>query len=85
MGISIAWICSGQRDFGLQRLHRWGCPRLAADYRGTPKEVKEYCRKLIEVCGEAGGFILTGGAGIHKGDPNSLHAMTEAVMEYGVY
>jgi uroporphyrinogen-III decarboxylase len=52
---------------------------------GTPKEVKEYCRKLIEVCGEGGGFILTGGASIDKGDPNNLRAMNEAVMEYGVY
>ncbi len=52
---------------------------------GTPKEVKEYCRKLIEVCGEGGGFILTGGASIDRGDPNNLRAMTEAVMEYGVY
>ena len=52
---------------------------------GTPKEVKEYCRKLIEVCGEGGGFILTGGASIDKGDPDNLRAMTEAAMEYGVY
>ena len=52
---------------------------------GTPKQVKEYCRKLIEVCGEGGGFILTGGASIDKGDPGNLRAMTEAVMEYGNY
>jgi uroporphyrinogen-III decarboxylase len=52
---------------------------------GTPREVKEYCRKLIEVCGEGGGFILTGGASIDKGDPGNLRAMTEAAMEYGVY
>jgi uroporphyrinogen-III decarboxylase len=52
---------------------------------GTPKEVKDYCRKLIEVCGAGGGFILTGGASIDKGNPDSLRAMTEAVMEYGVY
>jgi uroporphyrinogen-III decarboxylase len=52
---------------------------------GTPKAVKEYCRKLIEVCGEGGGFILTGGASIDKGDPGNLRAMTEAAMEYGVY
>jgi len=52
---------------------------------GTPKDVKEYCRKLIEVCGEGGGFILTGGASIDKGNPDNLRAMTEAVMEYGVY
>jgi len=52
---------------------------------GTPKEVKEYCRKLIEVCGEGGGFILTGGASIDKGNPDNLRAMTEAAKEYGVY
>jgi len=52
---------------------------------GTPRDVKEYCRKLIEVCGEGGGFILTGGASIDKGNPDNLRAMTEAVMEYGVY
>jgi uroporphyrinogen-III decarboxylase len=52
---------------------------------GTPKQVKDYCRKLIEVCGEGGGFILTGGASIDKGNPDNLRAMTEAVMEYGFY
>ncbi|MEJ2111015.1 MAG: uroporphyrinogen decarboxylase family protein [Acidobacteriota bacterium] len=51
----------------------------------TPQKVKEYCRKLIEVCGEGGGFILTGGASVDKCDPDNLHAMTEAVMEYGIY
>jgi uroporphyrinogen-III decarboxylase len=54
-------------------------------YTGKPKEVKEYCRKLIEVCGEGGGFILTGGASIDKGDPDNFRAMIEAVSEYGVY
>ena len=52
---------------------------------GTPREVKEYCRKLIEVCGKGGGFILTGGASIDKGNPDNLRAMMEAAEEYGVY
>ena len=52
---------------------------------GTPEAVKEYCRKLIEVCGKGGGFILTGGASIDKGNPDNLHAMMEAAEEYGVY
>jgi len=52
---------------------------------GTPVAVKEYCRKLIEVCGKGGGFILTGGASIDKGDPDNLRAMTAAAMDYGVY
>ena len=52
---------------------------------GTPKAVKEYCRKLIEICGEGGGFILTGGASIDKGNPDNLHVMMEAAEKYGVY
>jgi len=52
---------------------------------GTPQAIKEYCRKLIEVCGKGGGFILTGGASIDKGDPDNLRAMIEAVEEYGIY
>ena len=47
--------------------------------------MKEYCRNLIEVCGKAGGFILTGGAAIDKGNPDNLRAMIDAVKEYGVY
>jgi hypothetical protein len=52
---------------------------------GTPRTVKEFCRELIEVCGEGGGFILTGGASIDKGNPDNLRAIMEAAEEYGTY
>lgn len=52
---------------------------------GTPRDVKVYCRKLIELCGEKGGYILTGGAIIDKTNPDNLRAMMEASKEYGVY
>jgi hypothetical protein len=52
---------------------------------GTARDVKEYCRKLIEVCGKGGGFILTAGASINKGKAENLKAMWEAGQEYGVY
>lgn len=52
---------------------------------GTADEVRDYCRRLIEVVGEGGGSILTGGASIDKGPAENMRAMTEAVMEYGVY
>jgi hypothetical protein len=52
----------------------------------SPKaHVKEYCRKLIEDCGQGGGYILTGGASIDRGNIENLHAMMEAAYEYGVY
>ncbi len=52
---------------------------------GTPREVNDYCRQLIGVAGKGGGFILTGGALIDRGNPDNLRAMMEATKEYGTY
>ncbi len=52
---------------------------------GEPKQVKEYCRKLIEACAPGGGFILAGGAHVDDGNPDNLRAMLEAAKEYGTY
>jgi uroporphyrinogen-III decarboxylase len=54
-------------------------------YTGTPEAVKEYCRKLIEVCGKGGGYILTGGAGSAQVKEENLRAMMDAAKEYGTY
>jgi hypothetical protein len=51
----------------------------------TPEEIKEYCRKLIEVAGKSGGFILSPGAVIDELKSENLLAMMEAAKEYGVY
>jgi uroporphyrinogen-III decarboxylase len=52
---------------------------------GTPEEVKEACRRLIETCGPGGGYILTAGASVNEGNPENFRAMMEAAKEYGVY
>jgi len=52
---------------------------------GTPGQVKEYCRRLIETCAPGGGYILAGGASIDQGDIANLRAMMEAAYEYGTY
>jgi uroporphyrinogen-III decarboxylase len=54
-------------------------------HAGTPQEVKECCRKLIEACAPGGGYILTGAAGMNEGNPENLRAFMVAVREYGVY
>ena len=53
--------------------------------KGTVTQVKEYCRKLIEDCAPGGGYILSGGASVHKGKIENLQVMMEAAKEYGVY
>jgi len=52
---------------------------------GTPKQIKEHCRKLIEVCGKGGGYILAGGANLDEGNPENMRAMMAAAVEYGKY
>jgi len=53
---------------------------------GAPEEVRTYCRKLIEVVGEGGGFILSSGCSIPaNAKPENVKAMRDAVDEYGRY
>jgi uroporphyrinogen-III decarboxylase len=54
---------------------------------GTPAQVEEYCKKVIEVVGEGGGYIMDGAVtGIpDEAKPENVKAMTEAVFKYGVY
>lgn len=52
---------------------------------GTPEEVKECCRKLIETCAKGGGYILAPGSFAEKTPLENARAMLAAVKEYGVY
>jgi hypothetical protein len=52
---------------------------------GTPRDVMECSRKLIEVCGKGGGYILTSGTGTTEMKLENLKAMVEAAKKYGVY
>ncbi len=52
---------------------------------GHPKDVKEYCRRLIEEVGKGGGFILSAGSVADNPKLENLQAMMAAVREYGRY
>jgi hypothetical protein len=52
---------------------------------GSPGDVKEYCRRLIEDCGQGGGYILAAGADAENPRLENLRAMLAAAKEYGVY
>lgn len=52
---------------------------------GSPQEVKEYCRKLIQEVGKGGGFVLAAGSIPEKPKLENLQAMMAAVREYGWY
>jgi hypothetical protein len=52
---------------------------------GTPAEVKERCRRLIETCAPGSGYILTAGAYMDIGNSDNIRAMMAAAKEYGKY
>jgi hypothetical protein len=51
---------------------------------GTVQDVKDYCKKLIDVCGKDGGYILTN-MPIDFANPENIKAMVDFTKEYGVY
>jgi hypothetical protein len=53
---------------------------------GTPEQVGEYCKRLIDVVGRDGGFIMDGAIGIpDEARPENLKAMEATTKTYGVY
>jgi uroporphyrinogen-III decarboxylase len=52
---------------------------------GTPKDVRNYVKKLIDDCAGGGGFMVMNGAVIDEAKPENVKAMIEATKEYGVY
>jgi hypothetical protein len=52
---------------------------------GTPDDVKDYCKKLIDTAGKDGGFILSTGAGMQGAKAENVKAMIDFSREYGVY
>jgi len=54
-------------------------------YTGSSQEVKDCCKKLIDVVGRGGGFIMDAGAVIDEAKPENIKAMIDFTKEYGVY
>ena len=52
---------------------------------GTPDQVREYARRLIDEVGRDGGFIMTSNTVLDEADPELLRTWVEFTMEYGVY
>ncbi len=53
---------------------------------GSPDEIRDYCRKVIDGVAREGGYILDASAIMQNDtDPENLRAMTTFVREYGIY
>jgi uroporphyrinogen-III decarboxylase len=90
-GKTIAWldktdIFKAKEEIG-DRICLKGNIPASLFIAGTPAQMEEYCKKLIDIVGEGGGFIMDGAlSGIpDEAKPENVRAMTEAVFKYGVY
>jgi uroporphyrinogen-III decarboxylase len=52
---------------------------------GTPNEVKESVKQLMDDCAEGGGYMLAFDSGMYAGKRANVEALYEAVREYGRY
>jgi uroporphyrinogen-III decarboxylase len=52
---------------------------------GTPEQVRDYCKKLIDVLGEGGGFVMDASCASEDARVENMKAMIEFTKEYGVY
>ena len=53
---------------------------------GTPEQVRQYCKKVIEGVAGNGGYVMDAGAIIQNdARVENIRAMTEATREFGVY
>jgi uroporphyrinogen-III decarboxylase len=80
---SDAW--KAHRHLGEKFCLSGGVPNVLLAH-GTPGEVRDHCRQLIQQIGSDGGYIMDANA-IIQNDASiaNLRALTEATREYGVY
>jgi uroporphyrinogen-III decarboxylase len=52
---------------------------------GTPGQVRDCCRDLIDIAGKNGGYILGPGGDASTAKLENLKTMVDTAKEYGVY
>jgi hypothetical protein len=52
---------------------------------GTPQQIKDYVKKLIDSCAEGGGYVVANGVAADDVKPENMKMMVDFTKEYGVY
>jgi hypothetical protein len=52
---------------------------------GTPEEIKDYVKNLIDTVGKDGGLVIGNGAFFDEAKPENVKAMIDTAKEYGAY
>jgi uroporphyrinogen-III decarboxylase len=54
-------------------------------YAGTPQQIEDYVKELIDVVGKGGGLMLDSGIWFDEAKHENVKAMVDFTKEYGVY
>jgi len=54
-------------------------------YAGTPQQIKDYVKEMIDVVGKGGGLMLDSGIWFDEAKHENVKAMVDFTKEYGVY
>lgn len=52
---------------------------------GSVTDIEEHCKKLVDVVGKDGGYILSTSCALDEAKPESVKAMIDFMQKYGVY
>ncbi|MFX1276175.1 MAG: uroporphyrinogen decarboxylase family protein [Promethearchaeota archaeon] len=52
---------------------------------GTPQQVKDHVKNLIDTVGKDGGYIMMNGTVVEEAKPENVKAMINFTKEYGIY
>lgn len=52
---------------------------------GSPEEVKDVAKELIDYCGRDGGFVMSARTPVDDARPENLKALIDFTIQYGVY
>ena len=52
---------------------------------GTPEQIRNICKDLMDVAGKNGGYIMSCGSSMDEARADTLHAMIDFAKEYGIY
>ncbi len=63
---------------------RGGVP-ISLMVTGTPEGVKAQCKKMIDIVGKEGGYIMDAGVALDDAREENIRAMLDFTKEYGVY
>jgi uroporphyrinogen-III decarboxylase len=62
-----------------------GGPPASVMNAGTPDDVKAYAKKVIDVCGKGGGFIMGVAHSLLTAKYENVKVLVDYTKEYGVY